>query len=466
MKHIWKQIMLIVILVVVMAQPTFAADFSDVKDTNWYADDLDLMVEMGVISGYEDGTFRPQNPVTYGEFSKMLCSLTGTEVAEKTAIHWANGFANAVYELGWLEEYPSNLDQSISRYGVADGVFRMMGYEEDATLDSPFGDIDDGMTSTLYDLDIMKGSTIGGEIMFLPDSDVTRAEVCAILNRLVSADESGMFDVEMEEAAEEMVEEVSVKTDYTYTLPNIAKPDSNGTISAEYFDQVIGYMMVNDIESFSCNFENRTWEELKAAGIYGVCDASFLRTQDKYHELGCFYTTISQKMSTGSQDTTFTITIYNEDYSYDEIVAYKAAFIKEVNKLAASMYADGSISASDSDYNKALYFYRWCALNLQYDNHYQPESYTGYGALINGTAVCQGYTAVFNALCNASDIECYGISGDEHIWNYANLDGTWLYVDVTYGDPVPDRAGYCDPSYFGLTKAEILGTHIFDAIYQ
>lgn len=466
MKKIWKHFFVTATIAISMAMPVFGAEFKDVADTAWYASQLDLMVEMNVVSGYEDGTFRPQNSVTFGEFSKMLCSLSGISASEKTENHWASGFVNGVYEQGWFGEYPSDLNAPISRYAVAEAVFYMMDYEAVSGLESPFVDIDDAVATTLYDFDIMKGSDEGGKTMFLPESDVTRAELCAILNRVVSGD----MEVEITEViTEEVVEEIA-EASHTYTLPNISKPDVAGTISADYFDQMIGYMMVNNVESMSCTFDGKTWRELDTAGVYDVSGDSFLRMQDKYHEIGCYYECLTQEVETIGGDSVLTLTIESFTFSNAEIMEMQKQFTKEINGLVASMFADGSISEGDSEYNKALYFYKWCALNMEYDVYYQSESYTGYGALTTGKAVCQGYTAVFNALCNAVGIECYGISGraegDSHIWNYAKLDGNWLYVDATFGDPVPDHAGYCDPAYFGLTKTELLNTHSFDSIYQ
>ena len=52
----------------VYATPTFP----DVKKSDWYYTYVEQAAEKGWVSGYEDGTFRPKNPVTYAQFSVML----------------------------------------------------------------------------------------------------------------------------------------------------------------------------------------------------------------------------------------------------------------------------------------------------------------------------------------------------------------------------------------------------------
>ncbi|MBR2405410.1 MAG: S-layer homology domain-containing protein, partial [Clostridia bacterium] len=53
-----------------------AADFSDVADTNAYFEAITTLVEDGIINGYEDGTFKPDNTITRAEFSKLLATAS------------------------------------------------------------------------------------------------------------------------------------------------------------------------------------------------------------------------------------------------------------------------------------------------------------------------------------------------------------------------------------------------------
>ena len=44
------------------------ASFFDLPPTHWAYGNVGQMVDVGIIKGYPDGTFRPDNKVTYGEF--------------------------------------------------------------------------------------------------------------------------------------------------------------------------------------------------------------------------------------------------------------------------------------------------------------------------------------------------------------------------------------------------------------
>ena len=63
--------------------------------------------------------------------------------------------------------------------------------------------------------------------------------------------------------------------------------------------------------------------------------------------------------------------------------------------------------------------------------------YTAYDALLNGKAVCQGYSTLLYALCRSYDlnvrIQSGTVSGGAHSWNIGELDGLWYYMDSTWG---------------------------------
>ncbi len=62
--------------------------------------------------------------------------------------------------------------------------------------------------------------------------------------------------------------------------------------------------------------------------------------------------------------------------------------------------------------------------------------YTGYGALINKVAVCQGYAIALGAVLSKLGIDNVFCVSDElnHIWNKVKLDGKWYNIDITWDD--------------------------------
>ncbi len=78
--------------------------FSDVTSGDWFEGVVSFCSENGYISGYEDGSFRPQNTITRAEFAAIVCRMFGFESMEQTdhysdiSSHWARNYANALYE--------------------------------------------------------------------------------------------------------------------------------------------------------------------------------------------------------------------------------------------------------------------------------------------------------------------------------------------------------------------------------
>lgn len=82
--------------------------YSDVSDTVWYAAAVSTLSKMGVISGYPDGTFRPNAPITRAEFAAMIARFDETAKSADTPFtdisgHWAENAIGKAYGNGWVE---------------------------------------------------------------------------------------------------------------------------------------------------------------------------------------------------------------------------------------------------------------------------------------------------------------------------------------------------------------------------
>lgn len=74
--------------------------FSDVSSDAWYYEAVNTMAQNGLLAGYSDGLFHPDDPITYGQFATILCRVTGTSTDNPkhwhgamlcTSTHWAAG---------------------------------------------------------------------------------------------------------------------------------------------------------------------------------------------------------------------------------------------------------------------------------------------------------------------------------------------------------------------------------------
>lgn len=82
--------------------------YSDVSDTAWYSTAVSTLSKMGVISGYPDGTFRPNAPITRAEFAAMIARFDETAKSADTPFtdisgHWAENAIGKAYGNGWIK---------------------------------------------------------------------------------------------------------------------------------------------------------------------------------------------------------------------------------------------------------------------------------------------------------------------------------------------------------------------------
>ena len=77
--------------------------FPDVTPEHWSYDDVMYLYRNGIIGGFPDGTFRPEEKVTTGQALKMIILAAGYAEPETVSSHWARGYLNFALEAGILE---------------------------------------------------------------------------------------------------------------------------------------------------------------------------------------------------------------------------------------------------------------------------------------------------------------------------------------------------------------------------
>ena len=166
--------------------------FPDVPVTAWYARYVAQLVSAGVVNGYEDGTFRPQNDVTWGEALKLILRASGfpeqepAEPEEKGApVHWASGYLAFAEDKDYVPGASvGDLNAPVTRDALADLCAATLELEEMPT-ERPFSDSVRESVLRLYAAGIMEGSfNESGARMFKGSEKLTRAEICAVLVRV------------------------------------------------------------------------------------------------------------------------------------------------------------------------------------------------------------------------------------------------------------------------------------------
>ncbi len=98
----------------------FAKDFTDVNKNDWFYSTVNELSDKGVITGYEDKTFKPQKSVTYSEFLTLLNNAIGTKQAPdyKNPTEWYKPTFDYLKSKGVIQTI-NNPNQEISRNEMA-----------------------------------------------------------------------------------------------------------------------------------------------------------------------------------------------------------------------------------------------------------------------------------------------------------------------------------------------------------
>lgn len=144
-------------------------------------------------------------------------------------------------------------------------------------------------------------------------------------------------------------------------------------------------------------------------------------------------------------------------YSMDAILSsYQSGDTSGLSEKDCAIYEKArsviaqTISSDMEKWEKALAIHDWMIHNLEYDPDglsndpnvkVDPDSSIPYGPLVNGKAICEGYSTTYDLFMKMLGIDCVVVKGEAndeyHNWNKVKLDdGNWYCVDVTWDDPI------------------------------
>ncbi|MBE0451611.1 MAG: S-layer homology domain-containing protein [Clostridia bacterium] len=128
-----KTMILFTALLMILTGMTFAEAprmFTDLKDTHWSKSNIDYLSGLEIISGYPDGTFKPENNVRINEFILMTIKSLGYHYDSKST-DWAKPYIDKAIELGIIEnkEFPQ-YTADITREQMASIVVNALSLNE------------------------------------------------------------------------------------------------------------------------------------------------------------------------------------------------------------------------------------------------------------------------------------------------------------------------------------------------
>lgn len=174
-------------------------DYTDVRDTDWYNNAVSTLSNMGILGGYEDGTFRPNATITRAEFAKIAVSFF-----DYADIGADNVFVD-VPDGAWYEKYVA----AAAEIGLIEG----------------------------YDGDI-----------FRPDASITRAEACTIINRTLGRAPD----------KDHLLPETEMNI-----WPDNSDPDVWYYVHIQEATNSHDYKWIGDIEQWTAKLEEPDWSKLQ-----------------------------------------------------------------------------------------------------------------------------------------------------------------------------------------------------------
>ena len=214
------------------------------------------------------------------------------------------------------------------------------------------------------------------------------------------------------------------------------------------FMKILLCMVVNKRLNYTLHYENCCCYESDVSNLMGVLQKAFEICHSRFIEyfsgISCVELKSNARMHGNIVNSLDIEIILTEHYRGALLDTVK--FLKICEYIKSELVRNYKINKNMTEYEIAKVLFNWVVLHTNYDNMFKKYSFTGYSAVAYGYAVCQGFTALYNALCKCFGISIVGMYGkainkiqknyENHIWSFALLEGKNTYIDVTWGKPL------------------------------
>lgn len=451
--------------------------FIDVAKSDWYFKPLEyLYSNKNIIKGTTNITFSPNNLTTHAEILTILSRLedlnlddTGQNWYEKVAEYYNTNYNIIV----------SNYLEPVTRRELCNYIVKIYGITLDEETDI-FSDENNNITTTLYNLNIIKGRLDNDEYKFNGDCYITRAEIAQIIYNLITAKNNDKLVLDKEntlkiEDSDENnnnsnteVEKIDTDEDELYK-PYITygyydkledtynKVMKNGLDNLEELHDIAGYMVYAGLDKLTYKINNKEINESTNTNTY-IIDGLYM-----HKEFGSFIEKVGQSLSyrDGKMQITTNLTYKKSEENEIDTKEKVSKLMEKCEDELINLYNTKQLNNGMTNKEKAEVIYKYVCTNFEYDTTYTIRE--PYKMFVTGKGVCSGYTAIYNCMCRLQGIDIIGVNGiagapgqiqGSHAWSMINEEGNKYYVDVTWGDPVPDKIGRYDLEWFWKTEEE------------
>jgi hypothetical protein len=180
---------------------SYAATGSTFKDiqNHWAKNDIEFLVSKNLLNGYEDGTFKPDKPITRAEASAVIVNELKIPISNMTGIvfpdipnnYWAWADIYTAASIGFIGGYTDGTfrpNKPLTRAELSSILVRAYDLKEKGTADTnTFKDVEKNQwfynsVNILNENDLVSGFS---DETFRPNSYITRAEFSAFVARMI-----------------------------------------------------------------------------------------------------------------------------------------------------------------------------------------------------------------------------------------------------------------------------------------
>jgi len=433
--------------------------FPDIDESKWYGLSDQRVVaiayELGLMNGRSDG-FAPDAYITAAEAVTMAARLHdiysgGDGVFTQGAI-WYQVYVEYALTHGIIASGDTfDRSEPITRADMAYLFANALpSYEleqiNDITIlpDVKTGDARADSIFTLYCAGVLCGNDIYGT--FAPERNIVRAEAAAILIRMARPElrvSLPLLELNLPVWEDAYISGMTVSTQAEF----------------EQLLQVAAYSLIRTVQvrvsraiydSFSNETLNLPDGVKSARAVYYVNLGNLTVTLDYFlaHELSMLGVNRPHALAGGSSE------------ALDAVQA-----IWDFTNML--------ITSRMTELEKARTVYDYIIINFAYDTRVSADpdnsayaaSYTPMGLLENGIGVCQAYSELYYNVLSRAGMVCLTVrgtvGGQAHMWNLVRIGDAYYHADLTFDDPIPDKAGRVLHDYFLITDAQIGTDHVW-----
>lgn len=428
--------------------------FADVAADAWYYPCVAAGFDYALFNGRGETVFAPDAEITVAELATLSARIRAAYFGESVTdeVPWsAAPYVAYLRGQGVFDEsLAPHLAERATRAQVA-GVFA-------ATLDGDCFDernaalIEDALASGGYIGDVGEDTPYREQILwmyrqgllvgtdasgsYLPDRPTTRAEIAAVVTRIVDPALRLTPDWTI------LPRWSAVGTTLTDLVPMPESvTDAPDYDDADAIDALVRRMLALGERTISLDYpvalsksDLNTIVSLFNSCVKNYCEQMYNHAR----------ATLFSKMGRVKVD------FSAAGCTDEELSLYRETTMTRAVEVHDELWASGRITEEMSQTEVAQVYYLWLCDHCEYDRDSMGDdslSHIAYSALIDGRAVCDGYTGAYNLFLKLEGIDCRAIHNDTHIWTAATLDGAERHIDVTWGD----QTGEPTLKYFAMT---------------